>query len=203
MSQNGGTGPVSSPECVGEIGKMPGNQIEDGLPCPRSLRVARVTRAAFAPFGWVVETGDSGRAANNGTARRHDIHAHAAADVQPGSRLVTSIFEARRQPLGTSITMLERHVNSVQLIMPLDGAGHIVIVSLAGADGMPDLSTLAAFAFTASQGMIYRRGLWHHPIMAVDADARFLVQSWQDGTAADCEILAMEPTTLAWEARDM
>lgn len=172
---------------------MRDNEPTVGLPSLLPLRVQPVTKAAFEPFGWVVETGDSGRAANNGTARRHDIHALAAADVEAGSRLVTSIFEAKRQPPNPVITMLERHVNSVQLIVPLDGAGHIVIVSQTSEDGTPEISTLAAFAFTASQGMIYRRGLWHHPITAIGADARFLVQSWQNGTEADCEIVAIAP----------
>lgn len=161
------------------------------------LEAKPVTKSAFEPFGWIVETGDAGRDANNGTARRHDIHAHPAAEVQAGSRLVTSIFEAKRQSPVASITMLERHVNSIQLIMPLGGAGHVVIVSQASQDGTPDLSTLAAFSFTASQGMIYRRGLWHHPIMAVGSDACFLVQSWQNGTATDCEILTIDPRMLA------
>lgn len=173
-----------------------GDQIAHGLASPRPLRVVPVTKAAFEPFGWLVETGEAGRDANNGTARRHDVYAHAAGDVRPGSRFVTSIFEAREQPPTTAIAMLERHVNSVQLIMPLSGAGHIVIVSQGNADGTPDLSTLTAFSFSAAQGMIYRRGLWHHPIMAVGADARFLVQSWQDGSAADCEILAIAARTL-------
>lgn len=180
---------------------MPSNQIKDGSAPLPSLRVVPVTQASFEPFGWLVETGVSGRAANNGTARRHDIHAHPAAEVQPGSSFVTSIFEAKRQQPTSSITMLERHVNSIQLIVPLDGAGHIVVVSQAAPDGMPDLSTLAAFSFSASQGMIYRRGLWHHPIMAAGADARFLVQSWQNGTASDCEIVAIAPMVLAPDAR--
>lgn len=161
------------------------------------LRIRPVTKAAFEPFGWIVETGEPGHDANNGTARRHDIHAYEAADVKAGSRLVTSIFEAKRQPPGRAITMLERHVNSIQWIVPLNGAGHIVIVGQSRRDGTPDLSTLAAFSFSAAQGVIYRRGLWHHPIMAVGADARFLVQSWQDGSAADCETVAIEPVMIA------
>lgn len=161
------------------------------------LHIQPVTQAAFEPFGWIVEAGESGRTANNGTARRHDIHAHPAAEVRAGTRLVTSIFSAKQQQPGLAITMLERHVNSIQWIVPLDGAGHIVIVARDGADGRPDLSTLAAFSFSASQGVIYRRGLWHHPIIAIGSDARFLVQSWQDGTEADCEIIAIEPKVLA------
>lgn len=176
---------------------MQDEEPEAGFPSPRLLQVRPVTKAAFEPFGWMIETGDCGRAANNGTAQRHDIHAHPAADVRPGSRFVTSIFEAKRQQPASAIAMLERHVNSIQLIVPLDGAGHIVIVSQAREDGTPDLSTLTAFSFSAAQGMIYRRGLWHHPIMATGSDARFLVQSWQNGTEADCEILAIGARTLA------
>lgn len=156
------------------------------------LRIRPVTQAAFEPFGWVVETGENGRAANNGTARRHDVHAHPAVEVRAGTRLVTSIFAAKRQQPDIAITMLERHVNSIQWIVPLDGTGHVVIVAQDGTDGRPDPATLAAFSFSASQGVIYRRGLWHHPIMAVGSDARFLVQSWQDGSAADCEVVAIE-----------
>lgn len=170
---------------------MQDDELTVALPSPRALQVRPVTKTAFERFGWIVETGEFGRPANNGTARRHDIHAHAAADVRAGSRLVTSIFEARRQEPNPAITMLERHVNSIQLIVPLDGAGHIVIVAESSLDDAPDLSTLAAFSFSATQGMIYRRGLWHHPIMAVGSDARFLVQSWQNGTEADCEVIAI------------
>lgn len=176
---------------------MHADQSRLDLPAPGPLLPQPVTKAAFEPFGWIVETGASGRDANNGTARRHDIHAHAAADVQPGSRLVTSIFEAKRQQPDVAIAMLERHVNSIQLIVPLGGEGHLVIVSQSRSDGTPDISTLAAFSFSASQGMIYQRGLWHHPIMAIGSDASFLVQSWQNGTVADCEIRAIEPRALA------
>lgn len=175
---------------------MQDHEPKAGRPSPRPLPVLPVTKAAFEPFGWVVETGESGRDANSGTARRHDIHAHAAADVRPGSRHVTSIFDAKGQEPDRPIVILERHANSLQLIVPLSGSGHVVVVAQDGADGLPDLSTLAAFSFSAAQGLIYRRGLWHHPIMAVGSDARFLVQSWQDGSPADCEIIAIEPHAL-------
>ena len=177
---------------------MHADESRQDLRSPHPLPIRPVTQAAFDPFGWIVETGEAGRDANNGTARRHDIHAHPATEVQAGSRPVTSIFEAKRKQPSLAITMLERHVNSIQLIVPLGGEGHVVIVSQTGEDGLPDLSTLAAFSFTASQGMIYRRGLWHHPIMAVGSDASFLVQSWQNGTAADCEILVIEPKAIGF-----
>lgn len=187
----------SNPATSEKDSDMHADERRRDLRSPHLLPIRPVTQAAFEPFGWIVETGQIGRDANNGTARRHDIHAHPAVEVQVGSRHVTSIFEAKRQQPSLAITMLERHVNSIQLIVPLGGEGHVVIVSQAGEDGLPDLSTLAAFSFTPSQGMIYRRGLWHHPIMAVGSDASFLVQSWQNGSAADCEIVTIESWALS------
>lgn len=162
---------------------------------PRSLRLVLrpVSEAAFAPFGWIVQPNATARPANGGTARRSDVHAQPADEIRPGCRLVTSIFEAKAQPCEGPVAMLERHPHSAQLIAPLGGAGHVVIVCLSRPDGGPDLGTLSAFAFLAGQGMIYRRGLWHHPILAIGSDARFLVQSWQDGTPSDCEIVSIEP----------
>jgi ureidoglycolate hydrolase len=38
------------------------------------------------------------------------------------------------------------------------------------------------------QGMIYRSGVWHHPILALGRKALFLAQSWKNETERDCEI---------------
>lgn len=181
---------------------MQDDELTLGIPSPRTLQVQPVTKASFEPYGWIVEAGESDHVVNNGTALRHDIHAHAASDVLPGTRLVTSIFEAKAQHPDQPIEMLERHPNSIQLIVPLGGAGHIVVVSQNKADGTPDFSTFAAFWLSAAQGLIYRRGLWHHPIMAIGADARFLVQSWQNGTEADCETIAIEARAVSQGGSD-
>ncbi len=166
------------------------------MPQTPNLRLGAVRPDLFAPFGAVVEMGRPAVAVNGGTALRHDVDRFTASAARTGFSLVTSIYEATAQDLPRPVGLLERHRNSPQLIMPVSGDGHAVIACLSGPDGAPDLSTLAAFRFTARQGMVYRPGLWHHPILALGQPAHFLVQSWQDGTEADCEIVPIAPTTV-------
>lgn len=162
------------------------------------LREVRADR--FAPFGTVVEMGSPSVPVNGGTALRHDLDAYPVPETSAQFRLVTSIFEAQAQSLPRAVQLLERHPSSRQLIMPICGSGHAGIVCLSRKDGTPDVGTLVAFRFGEQQGMIYGRGIWHHPILAIGRPARFLVQSWQDGTDGDCETVAMEPVTIAAES---
>jgi ureidoglycolate lyase len=156
-----------------------------------------VSTESFRPFGTVIEMGLPAITVNDGTAMRHDIDAFAATEVLCGFRLVTSIYDADSRDLRNPISMLERHPNSAQMIVPLDGEGHLVIACEEAPNGVPKLSTLTAFWFSARQGVIYRRGIWHHPIFALGRRTRFLVQSWRDGTDADCEMTAIAPRTIA------
>ena len=53
-------------------------------------------------------------------------------------------------------------------------------------DGGPDVSGLRAFVCGPGQGISYGVGVWHHPIIALDDDADFVMLAWEDGTALDC-----------------
>ncbi len=158
------------------------------------LQLRRASSEAFQRFGAIVEPKGPAIPVNNGTATRHDVDRFAAADAATGFHLVTSVYEADAQALPRPITLLERHTQSRQLIAPISAGGHLVIVCLSGRDGnTPDLRTLAGFRFAGTQGMIYRPGVWHHPIFALDKPSLFLVQSWQNGTERDCEIATIDP----------
>jgi ureidoglycolate lyase len=154
------------------------------------------SHSAFSPFGTLVEMGRPAVSTNNGTALRHDIDSVPAFKVNPKSALVTSIFEAEGLSLPRTVIMLERHPGSQQLIMPISSSGHVVVVCQNGSDDAPDLRTLAAFHFTGRQGMIYRPGAWHHPILALGGKSLFLVQSWQNGDERDCEVATILPTVI-------
>ncbi len=158
---------------------------------PIRLSLQPITRQSFSPFGELVEMGAAAISVNEGTALRRDVGAFPAIEAPGGSTLITSVFEAKARDLPQRLGILERHANSAQLITPLGGAGHAVVVCLTGRDGMPDLASIVAFRCSANQGVVYRRGLWHHPIAALGMAAQFLVQSWQDGSDADCEIVPL------------
>nr|WP_281493620.1 ureidoglycolate lyase [Ancylobacter koreensis] len=157
------------------------------------LSLQALTPDLFRPFGHVVATGAGAPvAANAGTAWRHDVAAFAG-DVRPGSRLVVSLFETAPQALPAAVTLLERHPHSLQMIVALEVSHALLAVCGSGADGAPDLSTLRAFHCRPGEGVIYAPGVWHAPLIGIGGPGRFLVQSWQDGTAADCEEIAIPP----------
>lgn len=150
--------------------------------------VARpLTRESFAPFGDVVAAGVvAGAAANQGTATRFDRAARLASS-RPGATPNMAVFRSVARTLPFEVKLLERHPCSSQAFLPMVCARYLVIVAPDAADGGPDLDRLAAFVGSAGQGINYLRGVWHHPIVALDADADLVMLAWEDGGPADCE----------------
>lgn len=151
---------------------------------PRLLAVEPLTRAAFLPFGEVIET--EGRASypiNGGTTDRfHDL---APVDVQASSgHALINIFRARPVVEPVTIRLLERHPLGSQAFVPLSGRPYLVVVA---APGDPlDPQTMRAFLASARQGVSYSRGTWHHPLLALDAESDFLVID-RGGPGANCD----------------
>ena len=135
----------------------------------KSLGVHPLTRAAFAPFGHVIETdGAVHYPINNATTERfHDL-----APVT-GSKTLVSIFRGRPFAPPIPIAMLERHPLGSQAFVPLDRRPWLVVVAPTGADGAP--GTPQAFLATGAQGVSYAPGTWHHPLLALEAVSEFLV----------------------------
>lgn len=149
--------------------------------------------ASFAPYGHVVAPGDTHSVpANAGTALRHDI-VRLGADSRPASRLVLSVFETEPQALPLMVRLVERHPHSEQAIVGMGMAEFACVVARDDGAGRPDPGTLRAFHCPPGRGVVYGRGVWHSPIIGLSRPGRFFVQSWQDGTAGDCEEIAIPP----------
>lgn len=150
-------------------------------------RLVPATTAPFRPYGHLVSASAVDPVhVNAGTALRYDI-ARIDADTRPGSRLVASVFETAPQALPLVVRLLERHAFSQQAIVAMHSEDFILAVCLDDGQGHPDLATLRAFHFTGGGGVVYRRGIWHTPIIGLGGAGRFFVQSWQAGTTEDCE----------------
>lgn len=146
-----------------------------------------LTAAAFAPFGQVVCAGGpaAGKAANQGTAVRFDWAA-ALENTRPEARPNLAVFRSLPPPLPLSLRLLERHPCSSQAFLPLVCSRFLVCVAPSAADGSPDLAGLRVFVAAPGQGINYRLGVWHHPIVALDAPAEFAMLAWEDGGCDDC-----------------
>jgi ureidoglycolate lyase len=137
----------------------------------RALTPEPLTKAAFAPFGDVVETdGALPVEINQGFARRFD--ALAGIDVTTnGAPVNISLFDAKPRPQPIAIRLMERHPLGTQLFMPLQDRPWLVVVC-----GDPqDTASYRAFTATGRQGVNYARNVWHHPLLVVGEGERFLV----------------------------
>jgi ureidoglycolate lyase len=136
------------------------------------LPVQALTRAAFAPFGDVVEfEGSDFFPINNGMADRY----HALAGVELGgeqARAVISLVASRRFDMPRKVDHLEYHPLGSQAFLPLDASPFIVVVCPAAA--APDLGRLQAFVTNGRQGINYRLGTWHHVLLTPYAPMRFV-----------------------------
>ena len=103
--------------------------------------------------------------------RFHDL---AAVDVlEQGGRPLINIFRARPWPQPLRVRMLERHPLSSQAFVPV--GQHPFLVIVAPPDEAPDPKGVRAFVTNGQQGVNYRRGVWHHPLLALEQVCDFLV----------------------------
>jgi ureidoglycolate lyase len=149
------------------------------------VRAEPLRSDTFAAFGEVLGDG-AGPAAlvNLGTAKRYD-HAARLANDRTSANPNLAVFHCTPVALPFRVTLLERHPHSSQTFVPLAVERWLVCAAESLADGSPDLATLRAFVATAGMGVNFRRGLWHHPILALDQPARFAMLVWEDGSAGD------------------
>lgn len=141
--------------------------MSDDLPI---LDVKPLTREAFAPFGDVihVDLAETVFTINGGTAHRYHDLARIDTDSENGKTIV-SLFRAQPRTLPIVTTLLERHPLGSQAFMPLGPNPYLVVVGNTP-DGAP-----SAFLAQPDQGINLNRGVWHHPMLALDRVSDFLV----------------------------
>ena len=96
---------------------------------PPLLTLEPLTKAAFAPFGTVIETEGAPRLPiNQGTTTRFDALAAIDAAHGGGSPII-SLFRGTRRPDPIAIRLLERHPLGSQAFYPLVDAEWLVVVA--------------------------------------------------------------------------
>lgn len=139
---------------------------------PKTLAVHPLTKAAFAPFGDVVETDPATmRPINGGTTERYHALARPQA-LGEGAELIINLFRGQPRRLPYLVDMVERHPFGSQSFHPLEDRPWLVIVARdeGGRPGAP-----LVFMATGRQGINYRANIWHHPLMALSEISDFLV----------------------------
>ncbi|MBD8525663.1 ureidoglycolate lyase [Pseudomarimonas arenosa] len=148
----------------------------------RKLAVETLSAEAFAAFGDVIapEQARQTYPINQGTSMRyHDL---AKVDVgDQGGRPLISIFRAEPRQLPFEVRMLERHPLGSQAFVPLSPALRYIVVVAEHADATP-----RAFLAAQGQGVNFAKGVWHHPLLALDQGGDFLVVD-RGGSGENCD----------------
>lgn len=138
----------------------------------RQIAPQPLTAEAFATFGDVIEASDRAERIpiNYGyTTRFNNL---AGIDVADDSgRPIVSLFRALplEPPL---LKIFERHPLGSQAFIPLQGRPYLVAVAPPGAF---DPAQVQLFRARADQGVNYAKGVWHHFLLALEAESDFLV----------------------------
>ena len=156
------------------------------------VRMEELTAEAFAPYGQLIAAGEE----NADYARplldvwHLDYRSDAPARIQ--------IMRYHEQPM--TFRRLERHVRVTEGRIPLAGARAVLAVaSAAGAapESMPAPSSVRAFRFDGTCGILFAPGTWHSldcfPLDAPTADFVLLsdeateneIESWRDPASGE------------------
>jgi ureidoglycolate lyase len=138
-----------------------------------NIPIQPLTRQAFTPYGDVIQVAEaSHRTINQGWAERYvDL---ARLDVlEKSGKPTIGIVRAEPRPIPLRIRIMERHPLASQAFVPLAPRAFLVVVAAPG--DAPKAGQLAAFRTNAGQGVNYARGVWHHPLIALDQAMDFLV----------------------------
>ncbi len=124
------------------------------------------------------------------TERYHDL-----ADIEPGpdGRVIVSIFRGQARSLPFAVTMMERHPLASQAFVPMSGRPYLVVVAPAG--DPPKVADLRVFLARGDQGVNYATGVWHHPLLALEAQSDFLVVD-RAGPGHNCDEIQLDATGL-------
>lgn len=155
----------------------------------RELPLTKLTEAAFAPFGTLVEY-ETTRERRKLVEELQNTRAEARANLD----LVTV---AAKQALPITATVMERHEFSSQSFVPIDVGRYLVVVAPDAPAGGPDMARAVVFAANGRQSVTYRIGVWHHPLTPLDRDGVFAIVTFRAGDQRDDEFVTLqEPVRL-------
>lgn len=162
------------------------------------LRTRPLDEASFQRYGVVLRSAEGDvRAVNEGRGTRRNLpgdldhHGRAGQDV-------VSLYHLEPSPSPVQVRLFERHPLSAQLFWPVDSARWLVVVAPETQGETPDIARAEAFVAGPGRGIIYAPGVWHLPLVALDAPAMFVMRMFESGTADDCHEHALgEPITVA------
>lgn len=137
----------------------------------RTLTTEPLTPEAFAPYGDVIASTGESIPINQGKGWRYlDLAQVDVADDNGRAAISRVVCAPEDAPV--PLRLMERHPLGSQAFIPVNGQRYIVVVAPAGEPPRPE--SIHAFLANGEQGINYHRGVWHHPMIALDTACDFL-----------------------------
>ena len=150
----------------------------------KTLQVLPLTKERFQPYGDVIET-SRGAADGMNAARFERFDNLAGIDIDDDGFVSVSIARCRTPTsLPLRLDMVERHPLGSQAFVPLSVCQMVVVVA-PPVEGV-DIDELRAFVSNGRQGINYRRGTWHMPLISFTAGQEYLIID-RGGEGQNCE----------------
>ena len=151
------------------------------------IQIQPLTHEKFSPFGEVISCAENDFFHIN-DAHTERYHALVQTEIIGEARTGISIFRnIKTTTIPFEISMLERHPKGSQAFIPMQGQRFLVIVAPNLNADEPDLSELKAFITDGSQGVNYRAGTWHHPLLTLESPSDFAVVD-RIGSGHNCDV---------------
>lgn len=152
---------------------------------PYTIQLEPLSSAAFAPFGDVVEIeGAQHFPINRGTVERYHDIATIDTSTQQGRTIISIVCCNALATLPYTLPFMERHPLGSQSFIPMDNTP--IVVAVAAAGNPPDVEHIRAFISNGQQGVNYHKGVWHMPMLFLEANQRMIVVD-RGGSGDNCE----------------
>ena len=166
------------------------------MPADIVLTPLPLTKERFAPYGEVIETADvHGGGMNDARFDRFDDLCDI--EIAEGDVAVSIARSRTASKLPLRIDMVERHPLGSQAFIPLSQCRMIVVVAPAAES--VEAGDLRAFETNGRQGINYRRGTWHMPLIAFESGQRYLIID-RRGAGDNCDIHYLDTAVLLQQA---
>jgi len=147
------------------------------------LQPVPLTRERFMLYGEVIEASLArGNVMNDARFDRFDDLCDI--DIVDGEVAVSIARSRTASVLPYRIDMVERHPLGSQAFVPLSPCRMVIVVGPPAESVGPE--DLRAFETNGKQGINYRRGTWHMPLIALEPGQQFLVID-RAGEGSNCD----------------
>ena len=138
----------------------------------KNFKPIKINRSNFATYGDLLSTNDiNPMDINAGYAKRFDNLADLNTSNDDGKTIV-SIFSSLKRTFPMTVDMMEKHPLSSQAFIPMKETTFLCFVAPPGES--PDISKIQSFIVPPKNGINYKPGIWHFPLISTE-DTDFLV----------------------------